>query len=97
MSIPLQVEQVWDDKVPFIAEFESQELPGDAENMVESPKHYVSSDGLEAIDVIESFDLNFNLGNAVKYILRSGKKWNREEDLLKALWYINREIQQANK
>lgn len=94
MEIPLQEEKVWDDQIDYT----KQEAEVSKEmDMVNKPSHYVSTDGLEAIDVIESFDLNFNLGNAVKYILRSGRKWNREEDLLKALWYINREIQQANK
>lgn len=97
MEIPLQQEQVWDDQVPFTEQLEAAMIEDAKGNMIDSPKHYVSSNGIEAIDVIESFDLNFNLGNAVKYILRSGKKWNREEDLQKALWYINREIQQTNK
>lgn len=60
---------------------------------VDHPDHYQSAK-IEAIDVIESFDLNFSLGSAVKYILRAGKKPSEtaEEDLSKAVWYIQREI-----
>ncbi len=58
------------------------------------PSHYRSLSGLEAIDVIENFglDKNFNLGNVIKYILRSGKKGSSLEDLTKASWYLSREI-----
>ena len=60
---------------------------------VNHPAHY--NDGnIEVIDYIEDKNLNFNLGNAVKYISRAGKKdKNKEvEDLEKASFYINREI-----
>lgn len=58
---------------------------------INHPKHY-QGDGLEAIDVIEAFKLDFNLGNAIKYILRAGKKECRKQDLEKASWYIARSI-----
>lgn len=58
---------------------------------VKKPAHYHSG-GIEVIDVIEAFDLNFRLGNAVKYLLRAGKKGNAAEDLRKARQYIGREI-----
>lgn len=58
---------------------------------VNHPTHY-QGNGLEAIDVIEAFGLGFCLGNAIKYILRAGKKGDRREDLEKAIWYLNREI-----
>jgi hypothetical protein len=58
---------------------------------VNSPQHYQGK-GLEAIDVIENFDLNFNLGNTIKYVLRAGKKGNKKEDLEKAVWYLKREL-----
>lgn len=60
---------------------------------VNHPSHY--TDGkIEVIEYIEDKQLGFNLGNAVKYISRAGKK-NKDktiEDLQKAVWYINREI-----
>ena len=60
---------------------------------VNNPNHYQSS-RLEAIEVIEAFNLNFSLGSAVKYILRSGKKPGEtsQEDLKKAIWYLQREL-----
>jgi len=60
---------------------------------VDHPKHYQSDKGIEVIDVIDAFQLNFYLGNAIKYILRAGKKGNREEDLQKAIWYLMRELE----
>lgn len=60
---------------------------------VNNPDHYQSASGVETIDVIEDFDLNFNLGNVVKYVLRAGKKDESPvQDLKKAMWYLNREI-----
>jgi uncharacterized protein DUF3310 len=58
---------------------------------IDHPPHYKSG-GLEAIDVIEAFGLGFCLGNAIKYVLRAGRKGDAGEDLKKARWYINREI-----
>jgi len=61
---------------------------------INNPNHY-DGNGLKAIDVIEAYGLNFSLGSAVKYILRAGKKpgENTLEDLRKALWYTQRQIQ----
>lgn len=62
---------------------------------VDHPNYYGGdSNPYEAIKVIEAWDLDFNLGNAVKYISRAGKK-NSEtegEDLEKALWYLQRAL-----
>ena len=59
-----------------------------------NPSHYKSG-GLEAIDIIEAFNLNFCLGNAIKYILRSGKKTESPfEDIKKAIWYLKRYIKE---
>lgn len=60
---------------------------------IDHPQHYQTESGMEVIDVIDSFKLNFNLGNAIKYILRAGKKDDRHQDLQKAVWYLMREIQ----
>ncbi len=59
---------------------------------VNSPSHYTAG-GIETIDFIEAKSLNFNLGNAVKYISRCQQKGKKIEDLQKASWYINREIE----
>lgn len=60
--------------------------------MVNHPDHYQGSGGMEVIDIIENYDLGFSLGNAIKYILRSNKKGSAKQDLKKAIWYINREM-----
>ena len=58
---------------------------------INHPEHY-KGNKYEAIDVIDDYQLGFNLGNAVKYILRAGKKGDTAEDLKKAKWYIEHEI-----
>lgn len=63
---------------------------------VQHPYHYGGKENTyEAIKVIEAWKLNFCLGNAVKYISRAGKKdaTKTVEDLEKAVWYLEREIQ----
>lgn len=61
---------------------------------VNHPAHYTSGQ-IEVIDFIEDKELGFHLGNAVKYISRAGRKNPDKtiEDLRKAVWYINRQIQ----
>ena len=58
---------------------------------VNHPAHYKVG-GIETIDFIEAKGLSYHLGNVVKYIARADNKGNRKEDLLKAQWYLNREI-----
>lgn len=63
---------------------------------INHPDHYQTASGLEAIDVIDAFfPASFNLGNTFKYISRAGKKNNRLEDLRKARFYLDREIQRT--
>jgi len=58
---------------------------------VNHPTHYTSHpSGIECIQITEH--MNFNLGNALKYIWRSDLKGKSIEDLEKAIFYINREI-----
>ena len=66
-----------------------------SEERINHPAHYGGEDNpYEAIKVIEAWGLGFHLGNAVKYISRAGKKSrNPLEDLEKARWYLNREIE----
>ena len=64
---------------------------GSVSDAVNQPTHYTDG-GIETIDFIEAKGLGFNLGNAVKYISRAGKKGNRLQDLQKAQWYLAREI-----
>lgn len=63
---------------------------------VDHPKHYnAHPSGIECIDVVEH--MGFNLGNAIKYIWRADEKGAAVEDLRKAAWYIQREIDRRAK
>ena len=61
---------------------------------VNNPSHY-NTGTIEVITVIEDWKLNFNLGNAIKYIGRCEHKENKKQDLEKAKWYIEREIRKC--
>lgn len=63
---------------------------------VNHPTHYTGfSNGAEVIDITEN--LSFNLGNVVKYVARAGRKTaNPLEDLSKARFYLEREINRIN-
>ena len=65
---------------------------------VNHPSHYTYG-SMEVIDAIEGLELPYHLGNALKYIARAGRKdpAKTEEDLRKAIWYINRYIELMNK
>lgn len=62
------------------------------------PKHYTFG-GIETIDFIEAKQLNYNLGNVVKYVSRSGRKSiaTTVQDLEKARFYLNREIDRLHR
>jgi len=63
---------------------------------VEHPAHYTKHpSGVECITITEH--MGFNLGNAMKYIWRADEKGNVLQDLEKARWYINREIELRKK
>jgi hypothetical protein len=80
-----------------MTEVEAEEIVADVNqamaqhDAVNHPAHYKVG-GIETIDFIEAKNLSYHLGNVVKYIARADNKGNREEDLLKARWYLNREI-----
>lgn len=69
-------------------------------DMVNHPAHYISSKGIEVIDVVEAFTEGLegieatDTGNIIKYILRWKSK-NGLEDLKKARWYINHLIEKV--
>jgi hypothetical protein len=63
---------------------------------VNSPSHYTTG-GIETIDFIEAKELDYNLGNVVKYITRADKKGRKLEDLKKAQWYLNRAVSNLEK
>lgn len=67
------------------------------EEQVNHPNHYGGKDNpYEAIKIIEAHNLDFHLGNTVKYILRAGKKEDNSiiQELEKAKWYLERKINQ---
>lgn len=70
-----------------------------AGDTVNHPAHYADgwSNGAEVIDITEH--LNFNRGNAVKYLARAGKKdpAREIEDVRKAAWYCNRELERLER
>jgi hypothetical protein len=75
--------------IPPIKEIWTKEVV--MSDMVNHPVHYTSHpSGVETIQITEH--LNFCLGNAIKYIMRSELKGKQLEDLKKAVWYIEREI-----
>ena len=62
-------------------------------DLVNHPPHYKAG-GIETLDFIEAKDLNFRLGNVVKYVSRAGKKdTDPVQDLEKAMFYLKREIE----
>lgn len=67
------------------------------EDLINHPAHYGGDTPYETIKVIEAWGLGYCLGNCVKYISRAGKKGSRLEDLKKARWYLDREIQQEER
>lgn len=66
-------------------------------DMVNKPKHYTEHpSGVECITIAQYF--NFNIGNVIKYVWRAGLKGGqtkRLEDLKKARWYIDKEIERV--
>ena len=54
--------------------------------------HYDNGQDYDVIDICKDYELNFNRGNVVKYVVRAGKKQDELKDLRKALDYIKREI-----
>lgn len=64
----------------------------DPEYTIKHPPHYISGRKYEPKDVIRDWGLNFNLGSAVKYISRAGRKGSAIEDLMKAQEFLQFEI-----
>ena len=70
---------------------EPNDDPGEpVEDMVNHPPHYTQYEGFEVIDIVEQLD--YLRGTAVKYIMRAGSKWDEIQDLEKAIWYLQRKI-----
>lgn len=64
-------------------------VPQEINDNINHPKHY-NIGCIEAIDVIEDWQLGFHLGNCIKYICRAKYGGNETDDILKAHWYLER-------
>jgi hypothetical protein len=67
-----------------------------ADDVVNHPSHYKVG-GIETIDFIEAKQLDYHLGNVVKYISRADHKDEKLENLKKAQWYLNRAVANLSK
>jgi hypothetical protein len=87
-------DNIFDDEVPQKTEKKAPKT----QNSVNHPPHY-NAGKIEVIDAIEDWELNFSRGNAIKYIARAGRKSSDTEiqDLEKAIWYIQRELDRLKK
>lgn len=75
---------------------DQQPSSGSTHDPVNSPSHYRSHpSGVEVITITEH--LSFCVGNSIKYLLRAPYKGNESEDLKKARWYVDREIQRLER
>ena len=71
--------------------------PPPKKETVNHPAHYGGDSTYEHIKVVEAWGLNYALGNATKYICRAGKKSEDPvEDLKKAVWFIQHEIERLS-
>lgn len=75
-------------------EKEFQEMKEILYNEVTHPSHYTEGRKYEPRKVIYDWGLNFNLGNAVKYLSRAGRKEDKITDLRKAIQYIEFELEE---
>ena len=68
------------------------------DNSVLSPSYY-NKENMSVSDIVDEYELNFNKGNIIKYVLRSGKKQADTEiqDLQKAMRYCQMEIERLSK
>lgn len=76
----------------------SEERYVDIETKFDKVSHYASGRRYEPRKVIHDWDLNFNLGNVVKYVSRAGRKGEFfMDDLRKAKQYLEYEIEECEK
>lgn len=68
-----------------------RQIEKENEDLIHNPPHYNYSK-YEPINVIKAWNLDFDLGNVVKYIARCNHKGNKLQDLYKALEYLQHEI-----
>lgn len=78
--------------LPYWKEKDMSEEPITTPNVISNPPHYTMGRNIEPIEVIEDWELGFHLGCALKYISRAGRKDDYKQDLKKAVWYLERAI-----
>ena len=74
----------------------SREAYAGQKDLINSPEHYTAG-GIETIDFIEAKEVNYHVGNAIKYLSRAKHKGDYLENIKKAQWYINREVSRHEK
>lgn len=84
--------QLLDEITPGLTALFGPKVEKETPDMVNHPPHYTTG-GIETIDFIEAKGLGYNLGNVVKYVSRAEHKGDVLEDLKKAQFYLNREIE----
>lgn len=86
----------WEAIGQYLAETADNDETDVADDSVNHPSHY-NRGTIEVADFIADQQLNFNRGNAIKYICRAGFKSDEVEDLEKAIWYLNHELKMCNR
>ena len=95
METPMVAKENWKTLGVFSSDAPMQvEMFEPKPDAVNHPAHYKVG-GIETIDFIEAKNLDYNLGNVVKYVTRADHKGNKLEDLRKAQWYLTRAIETA--
>ncbi len=75
----------------YMMEIEAETKVDGDNDPVNHPSHYTDVvPGIECIEVTQHF--SFLRGNAIKYLWRAGAKGNKKQDLEKAMWYIQKEL-----
>ena len=85
---------IWINGTPHVAFTKKKE--GRVNDNVNHPAHYIDGREHEPIDVIEDWELGYNLGQVIKYVSRAGRKGDAIEDLRKAEFYLQRQIRKGN-
>jgi hypothetical protein len=71
-------------------------MPTDDNDPINHPAHYTKG-GVEVIDFIDAWDLDFYSAQIIKYVIRAPHKNNQLDDLKKARWYLQRLIENTEK
>lgn len=91
----LQIRRDAKKKVEFLLDEMTVEEQRTQNAAINAPPHYIEGRAYEPVDVIEDWGLSYFLGTVVKYVSRAGRKGPALPDLLKANFYLKREIKRA--